>query len=249
MVSETRPLIILGALEEEVALLQASLSDPSHHTFGAYRFFAGLLEGVPAVIGRTFMGMTNSAVASTLAIQHFQPKALISIGTAGAHDPTLHTNDLVIAKRAIACNAYMSPSKLSGEGTNPLTWNIYGTEIATTTGAVQVEEFYSDEDLRRIATCTPYSLGQLVEGTIASGDCWNRELDRIKQLNNSRKSLCEDMETYSIAQTCWQMDNIPWLGIRIISNSEWYPEETFDVSVANHCQEFCLDFLKHFNAC
>lgn len=243
MVTENSPLVVLGALEEEIALLQASLSNPTATTIGAYQFLTGSLRDVPVVIGHTFMGMTNSAVAATLAIERFHPQAIISLGTAGAHDPALHTGDIVIATRAIATNAYISASKPQGAGSSSLTWDVYGTEVFTNEGPRQVESFSSDEILRSRASRTPYAAGRLFEGTISSGDCWNRELDRIAQLHDYRQSLCEDMETYSIAQTCWQLGRLPWLGIRIISNSEWYPDELFDVSVATHCQEFFLDFL------
>lgn len=244
MLSEATPLAILGALEEEIALLRGLLSNTQTTTIGAYAFTSGTLAGIPVVACRTFMGMTNSAVATTLAIEHFHPRAIISIGTAGAHDPALHSGDLVIASRTIASNAYMSSPKGQGAGCTPLTWDIYGSEVLASSGPQQCEEFFSDDHLRQCASQTPYSFGRLVEGTVASGDCWNREIDRIEQLYRQRQSLCEDMETYSIAQTCWQMGHIPWLGLRIISNSEWYPNELFDISTAAQCQEFCLNFLQ-----
>lgn len=240
--SET-PLVILGALEEEIALLQGALVNPQSITTGAYEFSTGSLQNIPVVIGRTFMGMTNSAVAATLAIERFHPAAIISIGTAGAHNPNLHTGDIVVATQTVASNAYISPSTPRSGGSSSLTWEVYGSEVATAEGPRQVEAFSSDEALCQTALQTPYEFGAVYPGVIASGDCWNRELDRIHQLYEQRQSSCEDMETYSIAQTCWQLGHIPWLGIRIISNSEWYPDELFDVSVATHCQEFFLDFL------
>lgn len=237
------PLAILGALEEEISLLQEALTHAHVKHVGAYQFLQGNLQNVPVVIGHSFMGMTNSAVTATLALEQFHAQAIVSIGTAGAHDPTLHTGDIVIAARTIASNAYISESRPLQAGCSPLTWGIYGSEVCIDANAHQVEEFFSDEILRSAACRTPYDVGKLKVGTIASGDCWNRELDRIEQLHQQRQSLCEDMETYSIAQTCWQLGHIPWLGLRIISNSEWYPDELFDVSVAAHCQKFLLDFL------
>ena len=37
---------------------------------------------------------------------------------------------------------------------------------------------------------------------------------------------------------------VPFIDIRVLSNSEYYPGEIFDKSYALLCQEFCLDFIE-----
>ena len=64
---------------------------------------------------------------------------------------------------------------------------------------------------------------RIVDGTLGSGDVWNCEHDMIEYLHSEYDTSCEDMETYSAAQVCAQL-NCKFLALRVISNNELLDE-------------------------
>lgn len=79
-------------------------------------------------------------------------------------------------------------------------------------------------------------------GIIGSADEWNNQLDRIALLRERYGTSVEDMESAAAAQLCFSY-GIPFLGIRILSNSIVNGEE-FDESVGIDCQRFVLDYVE-----
>ncbi len=237
------PIAVIGALEEEIDLVNASLCGRRSEWVGEYRFDFGTVAGTDVVVAHSFMGMANSAAATALAVVRFGAGAVLSIGTAGAHDPALHTGDIVLGSSTVNDNSHMTAHRGRGSGSDVGAWKVMGNEVGVCGAGELRTEFFCDAEMLAAARAVPYGGGRLVAGTIASGDVWNKEIDRIDALHRGRGSDCEDMETFSIAQTCWQLGRVPWLGVRVVSNSEHYPDEAFDVSVAQQCQAFALDVI------
>ena len=82
----------------------------------------------------------------------------------------------------------------------------------------------------------------MIFGTIGSGDCWNREIDRIEFLYKEYKVLCEDMETISVYKIAKKY-NVPVIGIRVISDNEMLEEE-YERSIAKKSQKFSMNLCK-----
>ncbi|MGL4344769.1 MAG: 5'-methylthioadenosine/S-adenosylhomocysteine nucleosidase [Cellulosilyticaceae bacterium] len=243
-----RDLLIQGAMEEETKILIEALENPEEITLGVWQYTKGYIEGWPVVISRTRIGMTNAAASTALAIEHFKPAAIINQGTAGGHDPKLHTGDLVIAKKVVNLSAFKTPFKAEGEGIMPTTWEPMALEMRhpETKEWEYVEAFEAHEALLRSARTigASYKQGQVVEGVIGSADLWNKEIDRILWLNETLETSAEEMEAAAVAQVaaCY---GIPFLCIRILSNNEIHMEE-FDPSTGQACQTFVLEVAKHY---
>src|SRR5688500_9887518 len=91
--------MILTGLRAEADLLEAELTDPIDQQVAGKRFVLGTFAGTPIVLTWTGVGKVNAAMISMLAIQHFQPQALISTGIAGALNPDHVAGDVVLAER------------------------------------------------------------------------------------------------------------------------------------------------------
>ena len=94
-----------------------------------------------------------------------------------------------------------------------------------------------------IACDVPYEKGRKIIGTTGSGDAWNNERDVIVNFRNQFGTDCENMEDFAVAQICEQF-SVPYLAIRIISNTALYDNEPFDKSKGEDCQVFCLDVIR-----
>lgn len=232
------PILILGPMSSEIDALTAALTEPQETMLGGYRCTAGLLDGVPVVTVRSFIGMVHAAAATALAVTRFSPRCVIIQGTSGAHDPALHRGDLVIGSSMVELGSYYAPHRDAGTGSDWFAYTFPGVEIPADGETQRVRSLRSDPALVALAEALPYEHGTKKTGTIGSGDIWNRELDVIDRLHREHGTLCEEMEGFAVAQVCFML-HVPMLDVRVISNSEWYADEEFDESVGVWCQEFC----------
>lgn len=243
-----RPLLIQGAMDVETEIMMAALSDTEEITLGAWKYTKGTLDGYPVVISRTRIGMTNAAASTVLAIEHFNPIAIINQGTAGGHDPALHKYDIVLGKEVVNMGAYKTNFAEKGEGIEPTEWIPMTLEVmdVETGEGVDMASFKGDEKLLEVANRVKdtYTKGKVVEGTIGSADEWNKEIDRILWLNETLGTSAEEMETAAAAQIA-ETYNIPFLGIRILSNNEVH-KEAYDRTTGEESQAFTLKVAKAY---
>jgi adenosylhomocysteine nucleosidase len=88
---------IIGAMDQEVALLRAQMSNVEELTLAGCEFYSGLLAGQQVVLTRSGIGKVAAAVATTLLLDRFAPDCVINTGSAGGFDPELHIGDVVIS--------------------------------------------------------------------------------------------------------------------------------------------------------
>lgn len=243
-----RPLLIQGAMDVETEIMMAALENPEEITLGVWKYTKGTLNGYPVVISRTRIGMVNASASTTLAIEHFNPVAIINQGTAGGHDPALHKYDIVLGKEVVNMGAYKTSFTEKGHGIHPTTWEPMTLEIVDKeTGEwVDVASFPGDETLLAAANSVKdtYKKGKIVEGTIGSADEWNKEIDRILWLNETLGTSAEEMETAAAAQIAATYD-IPFLSIRILSNNEVH-KEAYDRTTGEDSQAYTLEVAKAY---
>ncbi|MFT4020501.1 MAG: 5'-methylthioadenosine/S-adenosylhomocysteine nucleosidase [Acinetobacter sp.] len=238
------PVVIQGALDIETDHLVSKLSNVKTKTYGGWQFWEGKYKGYPIVISRTRMGMTDAAAATTLAIEHYRPAAIINQGTAGGHDPALKVFDIVLGKESENIGAFITPKKALGEGSNSLTWdkpfNVLPNDNSDAE-ATRHLRFSGDAKLLSAANSikNTYTKGRVVEGVIGSADTWNNELDRIKFFHDNYKTSVEEMETASAAQVA-SFYKVPFLGIRVLSNNATN-NGAYNPGTGVACQDYALD--------
>ncbi len=228
-------------MEIEYNIIKKSIKEPEIFICGNYTFAKGFINGYPVIAVKTLMGSVNAAGAATLCIERFNPFCIIVSGTAGAHHKDLHTGDIVLGKNIVCISSYISKIRKSGQGVNLEKRKFFNAEFLVENNIKRLK-LHSDKSLIKAAKSVPYKSGKVYEGTIGSGDVWNRELDFVKFLHNNLETDCEEMEGYSVAQIC-RMFNVPMLDIRIISNNELNGEH-FNKTSCALCQNFCIETVK-----
>jgi len=247
--AKLQPIVIQGALPVESKKMASKLDNVTEEVIGKWVFWKGTYKGYPVVISKTRMGMSNSAAATALAIQHYKPIAIINQGTAGGHDPDLHVFDIVLGKYTTNIGAFKTPNKPVGGGSNALEWNEAFDVLPDDESdpePIAIRKFEGDKELLLAAyKAKPnYTKGQVVEGTIGSADTWNNELDRIKQFHTVYGTSVEEMEAASVAQIAHQFE-VPFLGIRILSNNITN-NGGYDPATGEACQEYALDVAEQY---
>lgn len=238
-----RPIVIMAAMKVEASWLIEKLANVKCKTVNRYTFYEGLINDYPVVVCHCLVGTINAAVATYMAIEKYQPIAIISEGTAGAHGKDIHKGDIVVGETCANIMSARTPLKKEGEGSNSLNWELLNF-IDGETDRFQYQS--GDAHLVKLAKKVNYTNGKVHFGTIGSGDGWNREADKILWLHENFGTLCEEMEgiaVYTIANNF----AIPVLGIRIISNNEIL-DEPYDRNIGLKSQEFTYELMLQFIA-
>ena len=251
--TERPPILVQGAMTIEVRQLASRLEHATEEHVGGWTFWRGSIEGYPVVVEKTQKGVANAAAATAIAIEMYHPVAIINQGTAGGHDPALHTYDIVIGATAVSMAAWRSPYRDAGKGSNPLDWRPMDLTAADGTAsndpnARRVARFDADADLVAAArsVARSYTRGRVVEGVIGSSDMWNDELDLIAKYHAEYGTTAEEMETAPAAQVAKEFQ-VPFVGIRVLSDNITNGG-AYDPKTADACEEFVYHVVKAYVA-
>ena len=236
-------LLIQGALDTELGPLVAALEGKQVKHIGAWTFWTGRIGTQSVVISRTEMGPINAVAATTLGIVNFHPKAIINQGTAGAHNPKLQLWDIVVGEKATDYGAFQSSHGDAGAGMDSARWKpIIHKLRLDNQNLSDFPSFPGDFAMIEGALVTKYERGKVVKGHIGSAFEYNRELDRIQWIFKTYGTATEDMESAFAAGVATGM-KVPFVAIRIISDSEWN-HPTFERIAGEYGAQFVLDYVK-----
>lgn len=242
-------IVIQAALPLECDELVKQLHNVSRETRGGWVFWHGEYEGIHIIVSKTRMGMTNAAAATAIAIECYQPRAIINQGTSGGHDPELNVFDIVLGEKVANINTVKTPVAAIGEGSNTLTWvEAFDMlpEDESDPEPIRQRFYAADAGLMAAAQAVKdrYTKGKVVTGVIGSADCWNNELDRIAFLRQQYGTSVEEMEAASVAQVAIQY-GVPMMAIRVVSNNITNAGQ-YNPDSGRACQEFVLQVVQQY---
>lgn len=194
---------IIGAMEQEVAILKSSLTDLQQEQRGGANYFSGQIDGVDIVLLQSGIGKVAAAIGTTLLIDNHQPDVIINTGSAGGFAPSLTMGDVVISSEVRHHDADVTA---------------FGYEIGQMAG--QPAAFSADSKLISLAEkAVELAEGKhAVKGLICTGDafvCTAEKQQFIRQ--HFPDVVAVEMEASAIAQTCHQF-NVPFVVVRAISD-------------------------------
>jgi 5'-methylthioadenosine/S-adenosylhomocysteine nucleosidase len=246
--SKLRPLLLEGAMGIETTTMISALTDTENYRLGQWDYVAGTYEGYPVVVCRTEQGEANAAASTALAMEFFNPVAVIDQGTSGGHDPALHTYDIVLGKQTFDGSAWRSAQSAKGAGVDYKAIEMLGVYAYDAEQKTFTQQVYYPGDEKLLAAAeavkSTYTQGKIVEGNIDTCDCWNNQVDRMLYYYEKFGSSCEEMETNAVAQVC-KSYSVPFLGVRILSNTGIYGE-SFDWKTGEACQNYTLSVAKQY---
>ena len=228
---------IIGALDEEVALIAKSLTHVTHTAKGSLDIVSGTVDSfgsdvikVAATVGG--MGLVNAAATTQLLIDEIAPDAVIFSGIAGNLNRNLHINDVVLGGTLRYLDTDM---RLVGQ------WKP-GTEQQP------VEEFHSDDRLLSLADQALSAMGVThIIGIIASGNYFVDTPAQIAKVIHDTGADAVEMEGASVAHVAAR-NEVPALVIRALSDNadtDYEEFKGFDISeYADTAARIVLDILR-----
>ncbi|MGJ8681584.1 5'-methylthioadenosine/S-adenosylhomocysteine nucleosidase [Paraglaciecola sp.] len=194
---------ILGAMDEEISLIQKSLTNCSEQKYNHLTAYVGQLGKVEVALIKCGIGKVAAAVSTVSAINHFNPDYVINTGSAGGFTPHLNIGDIVIGTSLRHHDADLTH---------------FGYELGQNAG--MPAEFVADEKLVDCATKAIAQLNeiQVEKGLICTGDSFVGSDEAADQIRTNFPSVCAvEMEGVAIAQTCYLLST-PFLVIRSLSD-------------------------------
>ncbi|MGB5446653.1 MAG: 5'-methylthioadenosine/S-adenosylhomocysteine nucleosidase [Psychromonas sp.] len=194
---------IIGAMDEEVSLLKATLTNINTTVIAGCEFYQGELNGKQVIVTKSGIGKVAAAVATTLLLERFTPDYIVNTGSAGGYDSTLNVGDIVISTEVRFHDVDVTA---------------FGYEIGQM--AQLPAAFAADKNLVSIAQKAAESTAhaKIIQGLICSGDIFMADPVKaeIARQNFPTMAACE-MEAAAVAQVCYQF-NVPFVIIRSLSD-------------------------------
>ncbi|MDE1324603.1 5'-methylthioadenosine/S-adenosylhomocysteine nucleosidase [Vibrio aestuarianus] len=194
---------IIGAMEQEVAILKNAINNVQQVSKAGCTYFIGQIHGVDVVLLQSGIGKVAAAIGTTILLEEYQPDVVINTGSAGGFDASLTMGDVVISSEVRHHDADVTA---------------FGYEMGQMAG--QPAAFKADETLMNLAekALTQMEDKHAVRGLICTGDAFVCTTERQAFIRQHFPSvIAVEMEASAVAQTCHQF-NVPFVVVRAISD-------------------------------
>lgn len=194
---------IIGAMEEEVALLREKISNQEQETIAGCEYTTGSMDGAEVILLRSGIGKVNAAMSTTILLDRFKPDYVINTGSAGGFHPDLNVGDVVIS------------SEVRHHDVDVTAFGYEYGQVPQLPAA-----FEANSGLVEIAEEAAKEIGsvQIVKGLIATGDSFMNDPKRVDAIRDKFLNLqAVEMEAAAIAQVSYQF-GIPFVIIRSLSD-------------------------------
>ena len=210
------PIIVQGQSEAEMQFIADQLEEMRTVNVGPFLFYEGLISGKQVVVSKTLPGSANAAVATYIAIEKYHPRLIINQGMARGYVSNLSLYDIVVGEKLVNLNAFTTPMRAKGRGSNTMEWeptqmskDIKTGELVSISSSVEAVDF-------AMSIKSEHKRGKVVKGIVASSDTENNEYDRINMFAQKYGIVAEEQEGFLVAQICNSL-NIPFLSVRVVA--------------------------------
>lgn len=214
---------VIGPTEIEIMPFISKMSDKRISRHAMLKFYSGIYEGAEVVAVVCGVCKVNAAIATQLLINKFEVTHIILTGVAGALNKELKVGDVVISSEV----AYHDVAAGILTKYHPCMEDIY---------------FRPDGEMLKlcenIASALPIS-GKCHIGRIITGEAFITHNEREGLIENFNP-LCVDMESASVAHTCY-VNDIPFIVIRSMSDNA---DENASQSFESNVEESALNSIE-----
>lgn len=197
-------ILILGAMEEEVAALVEEISDKQEIKILGQTVYFGILNDKNVIVANTGIGLVSASAITSAIIQQYNPKYAVFSGVAGSLNQELNIGDIVVA-------------------TDTVEYNFDATAFGYKLGQIpriDVYSFVTDNELNNKIKKLTLNLDnfKLYFNRIISADKFVSSKDEKIRLGDEFNAFAVDMESSAFSQVCY-LSKTPCVVIRSISDT------------------------------
>ena len=233
MTQKNTPVAIIGAMEQEITLLQSRIQQAQHEQVAHIAITRGLLAGKPVLLAQSGIGKVNAAITTTVLLEKFGAGCVINTGSAGGLQGGMKQGDVVVGIQTAHHDADATAFGYA-IGQLPQMPARYEADAGLIEHAARAAIAFDGAAIHR--------------GLIVSGDQFINHPDKIARIRaHFPDALAVEMEAAAIAQTCYQFAR-PCVIIRALSDladgEAEYSFETFLQMAATHSAEMVENLVK-----
>ena len=228
---------IIGAMSVEVEALKAKMENTDVQIHAGSEYYAGMLEGIPAVVVQCGVGKVNAALCAQILCSIYGVSHLVNTGIAGSLDAQLDICDLVVSEDAMY---------------HDFTVTAFGYPYGKVPG-MDVIAFPADPMLIKLAYAAAEAVnpGHTKVGRVASGDQFVCDKSVKDGIIANTQALCTEMEGAAIAHTAYR-NGVPFVILRAISDKADGSAEmdypAFETLAAHRCAEVTCHLARALQA-
>lgn len=204
--SEIKRIAIIGAMDCEIDNFKNMIENIEEIEIANITYYKGKLCGKDIVLLKSGIGKVNAAIATTIAIEKFNVEKIIFTGVAGSGNPDYDISDIVISKDLIEHD--FDTSALDGD------------ELTVLVKGYDKNYYPADKSLIELAKTSAQKVitdNKVYIDTIATGDQFVGDNNKVKQIHNKFKAGAIEMEGASVAHAAL-MFKVPFVVIRSLSD-------------------------------
>ena len=224
---------IIGAMEEEVAVLKQEMNIEEMVEYASMQFCKGILYGKQVVIVRSGIGKVNAGVCAQVLADKFEVDMLINTGIAGSLDASIDIGDMVISTDLVE---------------HDMDATIFGDPLGQVP-RMDTFSFPAEPSLVEKAVAANKEANPDINtftGRIVSGDQFVSSTEVKERLVKNFQAKCTEMEGAAIAHTAY-LNKISCVIIRAISdkadNSATMDYPTFEKKAIEHSVRLVRNLL------
>lgn len=225
---------IIGAMEEEVALLKEAMDIEKTVSCASMDFCKGRLYGKDVVVVKSGIGKVNAAVCAQILVDKFEVDALMNTGIAGSLDAAIDIGDIVVSTDAVQ---------------HDMDASIFGDPIGQIP-RMDTFSFPADERLIQLAVSANEEANpdiKTFKGRVVSGDQFVSSKEVKERLVTMFDAKCTEMEGAAIAHVAY-LNQVSYVIIRAISdkadNSATMDYPTFERQAIAHTVGLVKKFVQ-----
>ncbi|MEI0604406.1 5'-methylthioadenosine/adenosylhomocysteine nucleosidase [Brachyspira alvinipulli] len=204
--SEVKRIAIIGAMDSEITNFKGMIENIEEIEIANIIYYKGTLCGKNIVLLKSGIGKVNAAIATTIAIERFNVEKIIFTGVAGSGNPDYDISDIVISKDLIEHD--FDTSALDGD------------ELTVLVKGYDKNYYPADNSLIQLAKESAQKVitdNKVYVDTIATGDQFVGDNNKVKQIHNKFKAGAIEMEGAAVAHAAL-MYKVPFVVIRSLSD-------------------------------
>ena len=214
---QAQRIAIMGALDQEIAILKEEMGKYKTQKRGGIDFFLGKLKGQKVVLLKAGVGKVNASYSTAVLTENYRPEALIFTGVAGGLAPDAMPGDIVIGDQMVQYDFGQIDS--TGFQISPFRRLTGGKHeeifISSDSELVQKAKKAAEQaSLEPISGRKP----RVFQGVIATGDVFVSSDQKARDLYEEFSALATEMEGAAIAHICRTLE-IPFVIIRSCSDN------------------------------
>lgn len=225
---------IIGAMQIEIENIVNLMDHVDCEVFSHIKFFSGKINNTDCVVALCGPGKVNAAICTQILISKFCPDFVINIGVAGALEKNIKIGDIVLADAVVQ---------------HDMDTSAVGDAKGFISGINLIQIPCSTIINEKIKAATASLNENIHIGTVATGDQFISNREKLFDIKNRFNAVACDMEAGSVGHVCF-VNNVNLTAVKVVSDNaneqSHIDYENFKIIVSQKLTQLIAKIISNF---